>query len=156
MFKTKSSHAETKPNKCRDNPEGKDGTKHDVDPTVVVWVHRLRPFFFIVSSRDFPQLNQIASSLFITCPPSERRTGCGTVARHSLPHASPSLERCAPLCELAASCRARCDRAGCRPQRQLRETFHRVGGSRSCTSWSLLGFRVHLLYERGADLIQRK
>jgi hypothetical protein len=38
----------------------------------------------------------------------------------------------------------------------LRETFHRVGGSRSCTSWSLLGFRVHLLYERGADLIQRK
>ena len=35
MFKTKSSHAQTKPNEGRENTEGKDGAKYDVNDAVV-------------------------------------------------------------------------------------------------------------------------
>ena len=40
MFKTKSSETKTKPNKSRQNTEGKDGAKHHINPTVVCIFHR--------------------------------------------------------------------------------------------------------------------
>ena len=137
MFKTKSSHAQTKPNESRENTEGKDGTKHHVNPAVVCF--------------HFSQ------------PTPDKQEERGTPAPAGLQHRR-SLSSLHQRTE------------GRRQRRRWAPSFPQGSG----TSFALLltldaggdgfgrgsnnlalhkascGFRVHILYDRREDLIQRK